>query len=194
VAHSEPPSPESAHELALIKKVCAGDRAAADELFRGIAPLVTKISYRGCHDLLDELFLYLHKNSWHHLRSWSGASKFKSWISVVARNYCSKMLKDSGRTVSLEYQEEIRTNEDDPLRKMIRSENILEVLNAIEMLEQPRDRRAVRMFYIDELSVEETAAALSCTPEQFHLIRFRAVDRLRKLMKGAIADAGSSQR
>jgi RNA polymerase sigma factor (sigma-70 family) len=195
VAYPEPHHPANEEEVELVRRTCEGDRAAAEELFRRFAPLIASISRRGCHDLLDELFLSLHHDNWRKLRTWSAAGLLKSWISIVARRLCGKMLKDSGRWTPLESQGELRVTEDDnALRQMIRSERVVEVLNAIERLEQPRDRLAIRMHYLEEMSAEEVAAQLDCTAKQFHLIRFRAIERLRNLLKGAMADVGASRR
>ncbi len=195
MAYPEPHQPANEEEVELVRRTCGGDRAAAEELFRRFAPLIVHISRRGCDDLLDELFLSLHRDNWRKLRTWSAAGRFASWISIVAKRLCGKMLKDSGRWTPLESQGELRVTEDDSvLRQMIRSERVIEVLNAIERLEQPRDRLAIRMHYLEEKSAAEVAAQLDCTANQFHVIRFRAIERLQNLLKGAMADVGASRR
>jgi DNA-directed RNA polymerase specialized sigma24 family protein len=137
-------------EIDLVSRTCNGDRAAAEQLFAVVlGPTIAAISrYRRCEDLPDELFVHLSENNWRRLRTWSGKANLKSWIRIVARRLSVQMVKGWTRSISLSDGEDrdVADGHDSVLDRLIESERGMELLNAIERLESPRDQAVLRMY------------------------------------------------
>jgi RNA polymerase sigma factor, sigma-70 family len=159
-------------ETPLLERARGGDTAAFTELVeryqRKIFRLAKHITQNDedAEDVLQETFL----KAYSHLDTFQGNSKFYTWIVRIAVNESLMKLRKrkSDKTVSLDEPadtgedtvvREIAVWEDDPEQKYSREE-IREILDqAVESL-RPAFRTVFVLRDIEELSTEETAAAL----------------------------------
>jgi RNA polymerase sigma-70 factor (ECF subfamily) len=159
-------------EAPLLERARRGDAAAFTELVeryeRKIFRLAKHITQNDedAEDVLQETFL----KAYSHLDTFQGNSKFYTWIVRIAVNEALMKLRKrkSDKSVSLDEPtdtgedtmvREIAVWEDDPEQKYSREE-IREILDkAVESL-RPAFRTVFVLRDIEELSTEETAAAL----------------------------------
>jgi RNA polymerase sigma-70 factor (ECF subfamily) len=160
-------------EALLIDKTRAGDAKAFADLIGRYEGKIYRLAKHitqndeDAEDVLQEAFL----KAYSHLDSFQGQSKFYTWLVRIAVNESLMKLRKrkSDRTVSLD--EELDTGEDtvvreiavwkdDPERMYSREElrSILE--KAVDSL-RPAFRTVFLLRDVEELSTEETAAALN---------------------------------
>ena len=164
-----------AGEADLVEKARGGNVRAFTELVtryeRNIFRLALHITQNreDAEDVLQEAFL----KAFQHLDQFQGQSKFYTWIVRIAVNEALMKLRKrkSDRTVSLD--EELDTGEDTLVREiavwgedpeqLYSREELQQILNqAIQSLSAPY-RTVFALRDIEELSTEETAAALGLT-------------------------------
>ena len=160
-------------ELSLVQKSRAGDDRAFSDLVRRYERKIFRLakhitqSDEDAEDVLQETFL----KAYEHLDEFQGNSKFYTWIVRIAVNESLMKLRKrkTDRTVSLDESidtgeetvvREIAVWEDNPEQRYSQDElrDILE--KAIDSL-RPAFRTVFVLRDVEELSTEETAAALS---------------------------------
>jgi RNA polymerase sigma-70 factor, ECF subfamily len=160
-------------ESPVVERARRGDAAAFTELVkhyeRRIFRLAKNItqSDEDAEDVLQETFL----KAYEHLGGFQGQSKFYTWIVRIAVNEALMKLRKrkTDRTVSLDDNidtgeetvvREIAVWEDNPEQKCSRAE-IREILDKAVQSLRPAFRAVFLLRDVEELSTEETAAALS---------------------------------
>ena len=194
-----------AGEAELVEKARGGNVRAFTELVtryeRNIFRLALHITQNreDAEDVLQEAFL----KAFQHLGQFQGQSKFYTWIVRIAVNEALMKLRKrkSDRTVSLD--EELDTGEDTLVREiavwgedpeqLYSREELQQILNqAIQSLSAPY-RTVFALRDIEELSTEETAAALGLTiaAVKSRLLRARLMlrEKLTRLFKRKGDDA-----
>ncbi|MCC7498563.1 MAG: sigma-70 family RNA polymerase sigma factor [Bryobacterales bacterium] len=167
------PSETAFDELALVNRARSGDMRAFSDLVtrydRKIFRLARHItqSDEDAEDVLQETFL----KSFQHLGEFQGNSKFYTWIVRIAVNESLMKLRKrkTDRTVSIDESidtgeetmvREIAAWDEDPEQRYSREE-LGEILGkAVDSL-RPAFRTVFVLRDIEDLSTEETAAALS---------------------------------
>jgi len=178
-------------EMDLVARARLGDGAAFTTLVnlyeRKIFRLARHITqnHEDAEDVLQETFL----RAYEHLKDFQGHSKFYTWLVRIAVNQALMKLRRrrSDRSVSLD--EPVDTGEDQVTREIAvwdnpelrySREEIRDILaNAIESL-PPIFRTVFILRDIDELSTEETAAALNLSVPAVKTRLLRARLRLRE--------------
>ncbi len=152
-----------------------------DKSGAGIFTLLTRLTLRkdAAEELMQELFLKL-SNS----RGFEKSASRDAYARRAAINLAFDWRrKFRQKAVSQEFAYEVVTNEGSPLSKIIRTEELEEMLNAIEKLNE-KGRQAIVMRYIQEQSYEDIAAQIGKTPHQARAICAKAMNRLRDRMGG----------
>jgi RNA polymerase sigma factor (sigma-70 family) len=89
---------------------------------------------------------------------------------------------------------EIADDQSSVLDQLIKSERVMEVVNAIEELDSARDRALLRMFLFELRSPVEIATRLDCPVSRVYVIKTRAIKRLQLLLEGVTSDVDASGR
>ena len=165
-------SAEQNGEGVLVDRARAGDAGAFSELVQQYERKVYRLAKHitqndeDAEDVLQESFL----KAYTHLDSFHGDSKFYTWLVRIAVNEALMKLRKrkSDRTVSLDEPQdtgedlvvrEIAVWEDDPEKKYSRDELAGILDEAVQSL-KPSFRTVFVLRDIEELSTEDTAAAL----------------------------------
>lgn len=165
-------SAEQNGEGVLVERARAGDTGAFSELVQSYERKVYRLAKHitqndeDAEDVLQESFL----KAYTHLDSFHGDSKFYTWLVRIAVNEALMKLRKrkSDRTVSLDEPQdtgedlvvrEIAVWEDDPEKKYSRDELAGILDEAVQSL-KPSFRTVFVLRDIEELSTEDTAAAL----------------------------------
>ncbi|MCC6402436.1 MAG: RNA polymerase sigma factor [Fimbriimonadaceae bacterium] len=165
-------------DLILIERAILGDKEAFESLFARHYDRVYAIA-RGvlldadeAADAAQEIFTAVLKN----LKRFDRRSRFSTWLYRVAVNRSiqhSRKLGFRRRLVPLDQTPEtglpVQTNDEhaDP------------AIEAAMVLLSPSDRAVLSLFYWDDLSINEMADALDCSPNAAKVRLFRARERFR---------------
>ncbi len=162
-------------EEILIKKAQNGDSQAFNYLIKGYFKKLYNIAYRMSNnaddaaDMTQEIMIKLFKN----ISSYSGDSKFSTWVYRVATNTCLDELKKIKRHRNYSIDKEIETDDGDftgeiedtaPTAEQLAEQNELKsiVKSAISML-SPDYKAIIILRDIQGLSYGEIAQVLGCT-------------------------------
>jgi RNA polymerase sigma factor (sigma-70 family) len=145
----------------------------------GLFTLLTRLTLRedAAEELMQELFLRLSNSH--------GFEKSKSREAYARRAAINLAFdwrrKFRGKTNVEEFAYEVIANDGTPLSKIIRTEELEEMLNAIEKLNE-KGRQAIILRYIQEQSYEDIAEQMGKTPHQTRALCSKALNRLREIM------------
>ncbi len=156
----------------------AGDRGAADELLRRCTPLLQSFFRQRTSQNVDELVQRTLVACLQAVDQFEGRATFRSFLLGIARNQFLMSLRSNRPSE----QPNLLTTfpEDSPSQLVASKEELRILVEALNTTPSPF-REALRMFYWDELSVEEIARvlAISSGTVKSRLARGRAMIRER---------------
>jgi RNA polymerase sigma factor (sigma-70 family) len=187
-------------EAELVQRVCANAPEAISVLYcEYLVPIAQAVvrRFRSCGieacELANKFFIRLCENHWQRLRTCDGKN-LKGWLWRGCSRLCLEMVQDSARTTPLVDQHESRLSQDDAaLDRLLRDETGFQLLDAIELLEIPRDRSVISMHYLESMELADIAAELGVPVGTLYVIKKRALARLRSILEGKANRADASQ-
>lgn len=149
-----------------------------DKSGTGLFTLLTRLTLRhdAAEELMQELFLKL-SNS----RGFEKSASRDAYARRAAINLAFDWRRKSRQAVAQEFACEVVSSDGSPLSKIIRTEELEGMLNAIEKLNE-KGRQAIVMRYIQQQSYENIAEQIGKTPHQSRAICSKAMFRLREIM------------
>jgi RNA polymerase sigma-70 factor (ECF subfamily) len=90
---------------------------------------------------------------------------FKSWIYMVARNYCLMKLRDKNVVISVDEQTQLQSQEDDKLELIDKNKTLDAMDSSLSELNEEQ-RECVSMFYLQKKSYQEIVAKTGFTMMQ----------------------------
>lgn len=175
-------------DMALARRVAAGDRSAFDALMR----INNRRLYRlaratmrndaEAEEALQEAYIAAYRG----MAGFRGESTLATWLSRMVLNECLGRLRKGARRqnvipmVTSDEMDSIHANEEEvPDKVLVRSE--MRALIERKLGELPEDFRLVFVLRsVEELSVEETADSLGIEPATVRTRHFRARSLLRE--------------
>src|SRR6266513_4170357 len=148
---------EESSDETLLDAWRAGDRAAGDELLRRAAPVLVAFFRRRTSQNVDELVQRTLVACIQAATQFAGRSSFKGFLLGIARNQFLMGLR--ARRPS-ELQSTLSTFPEDGPSQLVASKEELKILVAALDATQSPFREALKMFYWDDLSVEQIARIL----------------------------------
>ncbi len=158
-------------EIRLIERICAGDLAAFDELYKTFAPLVhgillSRVPREEADDILQEVFLSAYKNL-HTLRDKSAVG---AWLVMIARNRAAEFYRSKKPTEEL--SENLQSKENSQTEAN-------EILNAIRSLPDAYSETLV-LRLVEGMTGQEIAEKTNLTPESVRVNLHRGMKLLRR--------------
>lgn len=158
-------------EANLVEKICAGDIAAFDELYKMFAPLVhgillAKLPRDEVDDVVQEVFLSAYKNL-HTLRDKTAVG---AWLAMIARNRAAEFYRNSKPTVELSENLESRETPKNQAN---------EILNTIRSLPEAYKETLV-LRLVEGMTGQEIAEKTNLTPESVRVNLHRGMKLLRE--------------
>lgn len=178
--------------LILMRAVCHKDRKALATLYLKYAPQVRSYiasnieSYTDTDDLVQEVFLQI----WHGKGHYDSSKGVEQYIFGIARNMIRRFNREKERLPKtmtnyfmngLSTRYHIRENNDQGV--MISLHQFKRIVEIILTELSPKAREAVRLRFIDGLSIEEAATKAGCSIGSFYKRSERAEIALRKAVK-----------
>ncbi len=172
--------------LSLIILAQKGEKEAFQNLITFYYPYVSKCLLKMCNDmtlsedLTQETFLKLvrgiEKFDVH------GTASFSTWVMTIAKNcYLDHLRRNKQEFLNLEEQEALAyISVQDEVLNHIQIEEILAALKNLP----PEQADAIKLKYLEQLTLQEIAARFSCEPKTIKSRIHNGVARLRKMLKG----------
>lgn len=193
MALEQRPLPSDDADLTLVERFARGDSAAYDEIVRKYQPRIAGLAYRllgwrdDVEDVVQEVFLAALKA----LPRFRGQAGLSTWLTRITINKCRSSRRR--RMLSLRRWISWTAGRGEPEaasaegsaadRPTLDHEKFERVRQAISRL-PARYREAIVLRYLEQMSVEEVAEAMSARPETIQVLLHRARNRLR----GALGD------
>lgn len=164
-------SEKSRAEVALIKRICAGDEHAFGEFYGRFAPLVhgillTRLPRDEVEDAVQEVFISAFANL-HNLRDQSSGG---SWLAMIARNRAAEFYRNGKPTEELSENLQSRP---------VPTTEAREVLNMIKSLPEAY-RETLILRLVEGLTGPEIADQTGLTPDSVRVNLHRGMKLLRQ--------------
>ncbi len=173
-----------------VRRIGAGDAAAAASLVRRRSPKILALARRmlndsaEAEDVTQEVFLRV----WTHAANWQPAgAKFETWLHRVAVNLCLDRLRRRRETPAGDALPERPDESPDAEQSMWMDQRALRVRRAMDALPD-RQRAAIELCSFQEMSNIEAAAALEISVEALESLLARARRSLRESLSREVAD------
>lgn len=175
------------HDAAdLARRIRARDSSAESELIARYRAGVTMLLRTVLKDpaLADDLAQEVFRIALESLRNdrVNDAEKLPAYLWGIARNLASAARRRQHRHPEVAIDDTLidpATRQD---QHLLREERARLVHEALEEL-SPRDRDVLRDYYLNDVAKGAICRKLALTPAQFDLIKFRALQRLRPLLR-----------
>ncbi len=170
-------------EAELIAAARSGNEAAFAELYRLHLGYVKAVGYAILHkddveDVCQDTFLL----AFTRLRSFSGNSRFRTWITRIAINQCLMILRRDGQISNgdsnlADMDLELLTGLDKDLESVAARLDLDRLLRAV----RPYQRRILEMAYLEDMPVQEMAEVLGISLCRVKKSIQRAKEKARKI-------------
>jgi len=182
-------SEERANEIELLKASAKGDTAAFETIVRKYQSFVCAITYSATGDVekSEELAQEALVSAWRDLARLKDLTKFRAWLSTIARNIIRNSFRGrkrdvAGKAALLELTQKTEATEPEPAKAAIAKEQQAVVGQALRQIPATY-REVLVLFYRQEQSVREVAGQLGLSEEA---VRTR-LSRGRKMLKDQVA-------
>ncbi len=185
-------------DAALVARTCRGDRGAFDELVRKHQRTVYRLACRllgdadDAGDATQETFLRAYEN----LPRFRADGNFRNWLLTIATNHCMSFRRYRGRRLMEPLDDTVKGKPPDwaprapadPAHETEAKAELLRVREAMASL-PPRQRAAISLFTLDDLSIAGVAQIMRCSQGTVKATIHRARENLRQ----ALRDDGASE-
>lgn len=169
----------------LVSRARSGERAAFDELVRGLSDdLIAFVKSRlgpglrgkvEPEDILQDTFLMAFQRF--DTFQWKGQGSLRRWLSAIAEHFI-RNLSRKGSVASTSLPLEIQGRAPTPSRAMRREERFERLRDALKFL-SPDHRQVIELARIEGLKIKEIAARMHRSPGAVKQLLSRALDSLR---------------
>jgi RNA polymerase sigma-70 factor (ECF subfamily) len=172
-------------ERELVRRILGGDEAAFDEFFADYFPRLFRFAVLRLRDpdAAEDIVQTSLMAAMRHLGSWRGEASLFTWLCTICRREIGAWQKRTARGVLVSIEDEdpslraaldsIGAAADAPDARLARADTGRTVQLALDHL-PPRYSRALEWKYLEELSVDDIAGRLQCTPKAAESLLTRA--------------------
>jgi RNA polymerase sigma-70 factor (ECF subfamily) len=165
----------------LVRRVAAGETAAAGVFVRRHLPRVTRLAQRmlgdahEAEDVAQDAFM----RAWKHAPQWiPGKAKFATWLHRVTLNLCYDRLRKRRETPHADAGLELADPAPGASEAWLTRQRSAHVRAALDRL-PPRQRAAIALCHYEEMAQTEAAAALGVSVDALESLLARARRALR---------------
>jgi RNA polymerase sigma-70 factor (ECF subfamily) len=183
--HQNPIEGPATTDEALLKRSLAGEPELFSQLIERHRRKVYGLLWRLCgrRDDIDDLYQQVWIRIWGARASFRGESRFTTWMYSITLNQVREWRRQQRPQVALDAIEESAAPGPSALDRLLgqaRRDGLQATLRTLA----PADQEILLLRYQTGLSPTEAAEALGISPAQARVRAFRALARLRTLMKG----------
>jgi RNA polymerase sigma-70 factor (ECF subfamily) len=177
-------------ERELVRRMLGGDEGAFDEFFADYFPRLFRFAVLRLRDpdAAEDIVQTSLIAAVRHLSSWRGEASLFTWLCTICRREIAAWQKRTSRRVIVSIEDDdpslraaldsISAAADQPDAGLARADTGRIVQLALDHL-PPRYSRALEWKYLQELSVDDIAGRLQCTPKAAESLLTRARDAFR---------------
>jgi RNA polymerase sigma-70 factor, ECF subfamily len=177
-------------ERELVRRMLGGDEGAFDEFFADYFPRLFRFAVLRLRDpdAAEDIVQTSLIAAVRHLSSWRGEASLFTWLCTICRREIAAWQKRTSRRVIVSIEDDdpslraaldsISAAADRPDAGLARADTGRIVQLALDHL-PPRYSRALEWKYLEELSVDDIAGRLQCTPKAAESLLTRARDAFR---------------
>ena len=177
-------------ERELVRRMLGGDEGAFDEFFADYFPRLFRFALLRLRDpdAAEDIVQTSLIAAVRHLGSWRGEASLFTWLCTICRREIAAWQKRTSRRVIVSIEDDdpslraaldsIGAAADAPDAELKRADTGRIVQLALDHL-PPRYSRALEWKYLEELSVDDIAGRLQCTPKAAESLLTRARDAFR---------------
>ena len=174
----------------LVRRMLGGDEGAFDEFFADYFPRLFRFAVLRLRDpdAAEDIVQSSLIAAMRHLSSWRGEASLFTWLCTICRREIAAWQKRTSRRVIVSIEDDdpslraaldsIGAAADAPDAGLARADTGRIVQLALDHL-PPRYSRALEWKYLEELSVDDIAGRLQCTPKAAESLLTRARDAFR---------------
>ena len=172
-------------ERELVRRMLGGDENAFDEFFADYFPRLFRFAVLRLRDpdAAEDIVQTSLIAAVRHLSSWRGEASLFTWLCTICRREIGAWQKRTARRVFVSIEDDdpglraaldsIGAAADAPDARLARADTGRTVQLALDHL-PPRYSRALEWKYLEELSVDDIAGRLQCTPKAAESLLTRA--------------------
>ena len=176
---------DTGSERELVRRMLGGDEGAFDEFFADYFPRLFRFAVTRLRDpdAAEDIVQTSLMAAMRHLGSWRGEASLFTWLCTICRREIAAWQKRTGRRVMVSIEDgdrNLRAALDSigaaaaaPDARLARADTGRIVQLALDHL-PPRYSRALEWKYLEELSVDDIAGRLQCTPKAAESLLTRA--------------------
>ena len=174
---------ESADEVALLRRVAAGDRLAFETLYRGYFPRLTRFLERvirrphTVEEVLNDAMLVV----WRKADTFNGQSKVSTWIFSIAYRKALKAVKKFDEPVESDDQE-FESTQPGPETLLMHRQRCALVMGQIGRM-SAEHRAVIELTYYHGCAYKEIAQIMDCPVDTVKTRMFHARRRLRQFLE-----------
>ena len=181
---------ENGGERELVRRMLGGDEGAFDEFFADYFPRLFRFAVLRLRDpdAAEDIVQTSLIAAVRHLGSWRGEASLFTWLCTICRREIAAWQKRTSRRVIVSIGDDdpslraaldsIGAAADAPDAGLARAETGRIVQLALDHL-PPRYSRALEWKYLEDMSVDDIAGRLQCTPKAAESLLTRARDAFR---------------
>jgi RNA polymerase sigma-70 factor (ECF subfamily) len=181
---------DTGSERELVRRMLGGDEGAFDEFFSDYFPRLFRFAVLRLRDpdAAEDIVQTSLMAAMRHLGSWRGEASLFTWLCTICRREIGAWQKRTSRRVIVSIEDDdpglraaldsIGAAADAPDARLARADTGRTVQLALDHL-PPRYSRALEWKYLEELSVDDIAGRLRCTPKAAESLLTRARDAFR---------------
>jgi RNA polymerase sigma-70 factor (ECF subfamily) len=176
---------DNGSERELVRRMLGGDESAFDEFFADYFPRLFRFAVLRLRDpdAAEDIVQTSLMAAMRHLGSWRGEASLFTWLCTICRREIGAWQKRTSRRVIVSIEDDdaslraaldsIGAAADAPDARLARADTGRTVQLALDHL-PPRYSRALEWKYLEELSVDDIAGRLQCTPKAAESLLTRA--------------------
>ena len=176
---------DNGSERDLVRRMLGGDEGAFDEFFADYFPRLFRFAVLRLRDpdAAEDIVQTSLMAAMRHLGSWRGEASLFTWLCTICRREIAAWQKRTSRRVIVSIEDDdpslrgaldsIGAAADAPDARLARADTGRTVQLALDHL-PPRYSRALEWKYLEELSVDDIAGRLQCTPKAAESLLTRA--------------------
>jgi hypothetical protein len=134
-------------------------------------------------DYVHDFYLYLQDNEWKNLKTYNPDYKLNTWIGIVSfrffKNYKFSMIDSRGViTITDRWNNQIKD-----WKYQVDFSVEKDVVNAIEQIENERDKQIAKSFFIEDKEANDIAKQFNISVDYFYTIKNRIIKKLQNSLK-----------
>ena len=178
----------------LMERFRQGDHLAFREVFDLYYQRLCFFAYRMIQntDQAEDVVADTMTKLWNRHQNFESIMNVQSFLFLTTRNACLNLLKSDLYRAEREKQL-LRLlqneNEDDQATRIIKQDLLKSIYDQIELLPE-KQKTAFKLYYFEDMSINEIAEKLDLSPQTIKANKFLAVEKLRKIFspkKGLIS-------